>query len=165
MLKHKIVLILMLNFSLHASGQATEGNKKQSENQSELISESKFSEETIQQTKKTIDQILHKIETSLPNKKVEFRLVIRLKAKQGLLNDVLASYKMQQKSAKQNKGCILYNVGIDANDGSILLYEVWKNFTSFEKHERHQITFNHFLRTHDWLENERSIQIVKNAFE
>ncbi len=123
-----------------------------------------FSVQAIAMAQKTVDAIVKKVETSLSYKNKPFRLVIRLAAKPGYIDKVLASYKGQQVLAAQNSGSVIYHVSLDANDGSILLYEAWKDFPSFEKHERHSITLKHFARTSDWLEKERIVQVVKDAF-
>jgi quinol monooxygenase YgiN len=152
MKKYSFLFIFFLACSLIGYGQeVTETNEQ-------------FSKENIAQAEISIDRIIEKIETSLSDKQKPFVLAIRLKAKPEHLQKVLASYKGQQTLAAGNKGNLLYYIGLDVNDNSIFIYEHWKDFASFIKHERHSVTLHHFARTADWLEKERNLQIVTNAF-
>lgn len=154
----KIVYLLLLACCINVYGQSENQSQKEIQKM-----DTSFTKQTIELAKINVDIIVHKVEISVKNKNEPFRLIVRLKAKAGYLEKVLASYKGQQELAAKNSGSVIYHVSLDTNDGGIVLYEAWKDFSSFEKHERHNITLKHFARTTDWLEKERSVQIVIDA--
>lgn len=112
----------------------------------------------------TVERIVRQVRAALPDVEVAFALVVRLRARPGVLDRVLASYAAQAEGAATNPGSLVYHVNQDPADrAALLLYEGWRNFGAFVAHETAGGTIAHFARTADWLTEERSLEVVVSA--
>lgn len=149
-----IIYILLSVCSLSAAGQVIlkiENIIKMKEH---------FSTSQLQQAQNAVDGIIEKISGNLKDQQKPFILMIRLSTRPEDLQKVLESYKRQSQLATNNPFNIAYFVKLHVNDNGICLYEAWKDFPSFIKHERHQVTLKHFTRTVDWLDKYKNLQIL-----